>query len=579
MIVDFENTSCVFLFIYIFRLMKSREVICAIKQIARSNYKLVLSQIFIIFFLWAVGVVSPYLSGLYIDELIAGISFHSFVAFILIIAAANFLKIALRYLQSLISTNLGQRMVHQINNILFQKIFTSNYAYYCNIDCAYYIDQINRDSNAVVNFLISNIFNFFLQAATIIASAVIVFQADKLLCVIILLLIPFYICTFLLNKNKMHTAKAALKQRLNQYASNCAEQINKLSYIKRNTLYHEMSERLTRSFNHLLSASLHSVSVDYLFTNLNQVVIILAYLCIIGIGGYKVTTGALSIGLFSVINTYFNMMISSVSYFVGIAGSYQDTKISFQRIQKILQTPDEDKGDLLPESIHQVEVKDFSLQYGSHVILNHCNVTFRTGCIYGLRGPNGTGKTTLLNALVGLFSGEVSGHIYYDGISTDQLDMPALRRKKISYIEQAPVLLNISVRDYLHFGIEQNHAVSENQEHLLKVWDIDYLLDKEMNENGSNFSGGEKQKLALVRALSKESSLILLDEPTSALDKPSVAKLIDLLQSIKSNTIIIVVSHDLDMLEHCDEVINLSSIQYPSSGIINKYGLDEDHIS
>ena len=562
MIVDFENTSCVFLFIYIFRLMKSREVICAIKQIARSNYKLVLSQIFIIFFLWAVGVVSPYLSGLYIDELIAGISFHSFVAFILIIAAANFLKIALRYLQSLVSTNLGQRMVHQINNILFQKIFTSNYAYYCNIDCAYYIDQINRDSNAVVNFLISNIFNFFLQAATIIASAVIVFQADKLLCVIILLLIPFYICTFLLNKNKMHTAKAALKQRLNQYASNCAEQINKLSYIKRNTLYHEMSERLTRSFNHLLSASLHSVSVDYLFTNLNQVVIILAYLCIIGIGGYKVTTGALSIGLFSVINTYFNMMISSVSYFVGIAGSYQDTKISFQRIQKILQTPDEDKGDLLPESIHQVEVKDFSLQYGSHVILNHCNVTFRTGCIYGLRGPNGTGKTTLLNALVGLFSGEISGHIYYDGISINQLDMPALRRKKISYIEQAPVLLNMSVRDYLHFGIEQNHAVSENQEHLLKVWDIDYLLDKEMNENGSNFSGGEKQKLALVRALSKESSLILLDEPTSALDKSSTAKLIDLLQDMKSQAIIIVVSHDWDMLEHCDEVIDLASIQH-----------------
>ena len=157
--------------------------------------------------------------------------------------------------------------------------------------------------------------------------------------------------------------------------------------------------------------------------------------------------------------------------------------------------------------------------------------------------------------------------------------MPALRQKKISYIEQAPVLLNMSVRDYLHFGIEQNQTVSENQKQLLKVLDIDYLLDKEMNENGSNFSGGEKQKLALVRALSKENSLILLDEPTSALDKPSVAKLIDLLQSIKSNTIIIVVSHDLDMLEHCDEVINLSSIQYSLSSLINKYALDEDHIS
>ena len=543
-------------------LMKSKDIIHTIKQIARSNYKLVLSQIFIIFFLWAVGVVTPYLSGLYIDELVAGISFHSFVAFILIIAATNFMKIVLRYLQSLVSTNLGQRMVHQINNSIFQKIFTSKYAYYCNIDCAYYIDQINRDSNAVVNFLISNIFNFFLQAATIIASAVIVFHADKLLCVIILLLIPFYICTFLLNKNKMHTAKAALKQRLNQYASNCAEQINKLSYVKRNTLYHEMSDRLNCSFENLLSASLHSVSVDYLFTNLNQVVIILAYLCIIGIGGYKVTSGALSIGLFSVINTYFNMMISSVSYFVGIAGSYQDTKISFQRIQKILQTPDEDKGNLLPESIYQVEVKDFSLQYGSHIILSHCNVTFRVGCIYGLRGQNGTGKTTLLNAIVGLFSGEVSGSIHYNGIEINQLDMPTLRRQKVSYIEQNPVMLNMSVRDYLQFGIEQNQTVSENQKRLLKVWDIGCLLDKEMNENGSNFSGGEKQKLALVRALSKESSLILLDEPTSALDKSSTAKLIDLLQTMKSHAIVIVVSHDWDMLEHCDEVIDLASVQH-----------------
>lgn len=530
-------------------------------RIVRSHYKLVFSQIFIVFFLWAVGVATPYLSGLYIDELIAGIRFDSFVAFILIIAIANFLKIALRYLQSLVSTNLGQRMVHQINNLIFQKIFTSKYAYYCNIDCAYYIDQINRDSNAVVNFLISNIFNFFLQAATIIASAVIVFRADKLLCVIILLLIPFYICTFLLNKNKMHTAKAALKQRLNKYASSCAEQINKLSYVKRNTLYSEMSDRLGCSFEKLLTASLHSISVDYLFTNLNQVVIILAYLFIIGIGGYKVSTGVLSIGLFSVINTYFNMMLGSVSYFVGIAGSYQDTKVSFQRIEKILQTPDEDKGDLLPESIYQVEVKDFSLQYGSHIILSHCNVTFRVGCIYGLRGQNGTGKTTLLNAIVGLFSGEVSGSIHYNGIEINQLDMPALRRQKVSYIEQNPVMLNMSVRDYLQFGIEQNQAVSENQKRLLKVWDIGYLLDKEMNENGSNFSGGEKQKLALVRALSKESSLILLDEPTSALDKDSIEKLMTLLKQRKMQAIILLVSHDQKVLEQCDEVIDISDLR------------------
>lgn len=543
------------------KLMKSKEVIHAIKQIAQSNYKLVLSQIFIIFFLWAVGVATPYLSGLYIDELVAGIRFDSFVAFILIIAIANFLKIALRYLQSLVSTNLGQRMVHQINNLIFQKIFTSKYAYYCNIDCAYYIDQINRDSNAVVNFLISNIFNFFLQAATIIASAVIVFRADKLLCVIILLLIPFYICTFLLNKNKMHTAKAALKQRLNKYASSCAEQINKLSYVKRNMLYSEMSDRLGCSFEKLLTASLHSISVDYLFTNLNQVVIILAYLFIIGIGGYKVSTGVLSIGLFSVINTYFNMMLGSVSYFVGIAGSYQDTKVSFQRIEKILQAPDEEKGEQGIDSIQKVECKDFSLRHGNHVLLDHCSITFHRGRIYGLHGQNGTGKTTFLNALVGLFSGETSGTICYNGIATDRLNMPLLRRQKISYVEQTPVMLNMPVKAFLNFGIEQSQSVAETQKTLIEMLKIDGLLTKDINENGSNLSGGEKQKLSIVRALSKESFLILLDEPTSALDKDSIEKLMTLLKQRKTQAIILLVSHDQKVLEQCDEVIDISDLR------------------
>ena len=542
-------------------LMKSKDIIHTIKQIARSNYKLVLSQIFIIFFLWAVGVVTPYLSGLYIDELVAGISFHSFVAFILIIAATNFMKIVLRYLQSLVSTNLGQRMVHQINNSIFQKIFTSKYAYYCNIDCAYYIDQINRDSNAVVNFLISNIFNFFLQAATIIASAVIVFHADKLLCVIILLLIPFYICTFLLNKNKMHTAKAALKQRLNQYASNCAEQINKLSYVKRNTLYHEMSDRLNCSFENLLSASLHSVSVDYLFTNLNQVVIILAYLCIIGIGGYKVRTGSLSIGLFSIINTYFNMIISSISYFIGLASSYQDAKVSFQRIQRIMQSPNEKIGAKLVSHIENVRIHNLSITHGDQVILKNCNFVFSIGKIYGICGHNSGGKTTLLNAIIGLYSGKHTGDIYYDNDIIDQLNMLQIRRQKISYVEQDPVLLNMSVEDYLHFGIDMCQSVARNQRQLLALWDIDYLLTKELNESGSNLSGGEKQKLSIVRALSKDSFLILLDEPTSALDKNSIEKLMVLLNQRKDQAIVLLVSHDHDVLEQCDEIVEISSIQ------------------
>lgn len=149
--------------------------------------------------------------------------------------------------------------------------------------------------------------------------------------------------------------------------------------------------------------------MDYLFTNLNQIVVTLAYLCIVGIGGYKVSTGALSIGYFSIINTYFNMILSSVSYFIGLAGSYQDTKVSFRRIQKILDTPNEPVGSECVEPIREICVENLSVRYGDNVILENCSCRFEQGKLYGLCGQNGGGKTTLLNAVTGIFAGEHAG--------------------------------------------------------------------------------------------------------------------------------------------------------------------------
>lgn len=529
------------------------------REIAHCK-KLAASYIAVMLAIWLAGIATPYISGVYIDYLVAGLNARVLLLFISLLAAINLLQMLLRYTQSVVSTKLNNRIAYQIGSDIFQKIFTSEYKYYGNIDSAYYIDQINKDSHTLVQFFSSNVINFFLQAATIVMSAVIVFRADKLLCIIIFSLVPFYILTFLLNKTKMYQARRESKEKANEYFSRYTEQMDKLPYIKRNVLNAEMETRLHTSFETMLGAALRSVRVDYLFTNLNQVVVIVAYLCIVGIGGYKVSTGALSIGYFSIINTYFNMILRSVSYFIGLAGSYQDTKVSFQRIRKILDTPDEAAGAETVEELKAIEVKDLSIRYGDTTVLERCSCRFEQGKLYGICGQNGGGKTTLLNAVAGIFAGEHTGTVLYDGRDIAQLDMPRLRRQKIAYVEQDPVLFNMPVKEYLGFGVDDSAAVRENRARLLAVWDIGYLLDKEMNENGSNFSGGEKQKLAMVRALSKDSVLILLDEPTSALDKDSIARLLALLQERKRHAIVLLISHDREVLAQCDEVLDITGI-------------------
>ena len=207
--------------------------------------------------------------------------------------------------------------------------------------------------------------------------------------------------------------------------------------------------------------------------------------------------------------------------------------------------------------VSSFKVQMFFISYEKKEVLNSYNYSFHCGRIYGIVGKNGSGKTTVLNAMINIFSGEHMGEIFYNGISLNDLDMPQIRRQKVSYVEQHPTMFNISVQNYLHFGVDDGELVGYNQSILLKMFELEYLLDKEINENGSNLSGGEKQKLSIVRSLSKDSSLILLDEPTSALDQKSITTLIEYLELRKQQAIIVIVSHDSRILSSCDELVEM----------------------
>ena len=523
----------------------------------KKNCLLIFKYIILLVVLWILNLSVPFLSGLYMDYIVGQLKSNVLFIFVFLIAAANLFHMVFRYFQVIISTRLNNTLTYKISNGLFQKIFKSSYEEYSSLDSAYLVDQISKDSHAVVRFFMNNIVNFFLQVGTILMSAFIIFKADVILSIAIFSLLPFYIITFNVHKEKMYKTKNDYKQEMNIYFSKYSEQITKLSYIKRNVLAQEMEKRFNDAFKKMLNASLLSVRTDYIFMNINQFIIIISYICIIAIGGIKVSAGELSIGYFSIINTYFNMVLHSVSYFLGLAGTYHETMIAIKRINKILNSSEEMNGDVKLHKIRRLDVVNLSIQFDSYALIRNFNFRFDVGYIYGIRGKNGCGKSTFLNTLVGICPGQYEGSIFYDGIELSNLDMQMLRRKKISFLEQEPVMLSMTVEQYLKYGIEMTVQSSAFQEKMLVTWGLSQLKDKEINENGSNLSGGEKKKLALIRCLSKESDLIILDEPTSSLDQDSILVLVNFLKGIKKETIVLVVTHDDFILDNCDQIIDL----------------------
>ena len=124
--------------------------------------RLVVQYVMVMLVLWVIDIVTPYISGLYIDHLVTGMELNIFAVFVVLIAATSLIQMLFRYLQSIVSTKLNHKMAYQISNDIFQKVFCSEYQYYANIDSAYFIDQINKDSHTIVRFFTSNVVNLSL---------------------------------------------------------------------------------------------------------------------------------------------------------------------------------------------------------------------------------------------------------------------------------------------------------------------------------------------------------------------------------------------------------------------------------
>ncbi|WP_253288967.1 ATP-binding cassette domain-containing protein [Eubacterium sp. MSJ-13] len=202
-----------------------------------------------------------------------------------------------------------------------------------------------------------------------------------------------------------------------------------------------------------------------------------------------------------------------------------------------------------------IELKKLQFSYGNKILFKGLSCVFEKNHIYGIIGENGAGKSSLLDAIIGLYKECCQGEILYNNKSIDKFDMKQMLKTEISFLEQNSERLNISAKEFLRFGIDNVH---EHREHSLIVDLFEETSVSIEDLNDINLcSSGEFQKLSLIRILQKDSSLLILDEPTTGLDFTSVKNLVRILLRDKLNKITIIVTHDSRILKICDKVIEI----------------------
>lgn len=525
--------------------------------------KKIIFTIFVIFSMInaLINIVIPYITGEFIDFLVYLDGESDLVKYCVIFATACIGSIIINYVLSRLSLIIIKTGVFNLQEDAINKLertYMLKFAYDTTAELSH---KLSYDSNAILNFYVGTIQNAMSNLVTVVISIMFLSIYNFKIAIAVSILNIVYFLVYKFFKNPIRSINQTVRDKDAIYFAELNNRIIKVPFIKSNGYYRFFAERLSKVFYSIYESYLKLQVINYLFYSLDKIILMIAQILLFIYGGYQVVKGNLTIGSFTVISTYFTMILTSIRYFFGVGKEYQEIKVSVDRVLNILSLEKEDFGELECGLIEDIEVKNIDFSYdNNNFIFCDFSYIFKRGNIYLIRGKNGTGKSTLLKILSTLFYYPNNKNMKINGIFVEEHDLNYLRSEKISFLEQDPVIVNGTIRDNL-FNSEIDYKLFNtlvnvlNMEEFLLRFNMD--IDEPISEKKVKLSGGEKQKIGLLRVLLKKADVVILDEPTSSLDDVTKNQLINYLSSIKNDKIIIISAHDLIVEKMADKLITI----------------------
>ncbi|MGW4947624.1 ABC transporter ATP-binding protein [Actinoplanes sp. NPDC004185] len=359
------------------------------------------------------------------------------------------------------------------------------------------------------------------------------------------------------------------QERLGEMTSAVERAISAARTIRASGAEQREAETVTRSATEAYEAGMRVARLRALIGPASAAATQGAFLLVLGVGGARVASGAISVGDLVAFVLFLFFLVLPLGQALNAYTQLQTGLGALQRIEEVLDLPSETAGDSPapagPDGAGEpaVVLENVSFGYpGGTEVLREVSFTVPAGSRIALVGPSGAGKSTVL-ALIERFYETTSGAIRVGGTDIRQLPREALRRR-LGYVEQEAPVLAGTLRDNLLLT-----APGADEQRLLDALEQVNLgalatrtpegLDVQVGEGGVLLSGGERQRLAIARTLLAGAPILLLDEPTSNLDARNEAALREAIAAASFQRTLIIVAHRLSTVVDSDQIVVLEA--------------------
>lgn len=492
-------------------------------------------------------------------------SHYILVRFLILIGMA-LLGLICSFIAQYFSAKAAVGTATELRHQLLQKIQSFGYTELDTIGTSTLITRMTSDVNQIQNGI--NMFlRLFLRSPFIVLGALIMsFTINKTLALILtcavallaVIIIGIMFITSPLHKN--------VQKNLDNVTSKTRENLNGVRVIRafgREKIQHENFKDTNEK---LYSAQIFAGKISALMNPLNYVIVNAAIILILWFGANKINGGVMLSGDIIALINYIGQILVELVKLANFIIIISKLLSSIDRVGAVLDTETsmtfgEREADF-GNSDEAVRFENVGLQYNKTGDESLSDISFlaKKGATVGIIGGTGSGKTSLVN-MIARFYDATSGYVFLGGHPIKEYSEAALR-KSVAIVSQNPLLFAGTIRSNLLWG---NPDASDDElwDALEKSMSADFVrakeggLDAPVSQGGVNFSGGQKQRLTIARALVAKSDILILDDSSSALDYATDAALREALKSLPDNVTVFTVSQRTGSIAHADKILVL----------------------
>jgi ATP-binding cassette, subfamily B, bacterial len=511
-----------------------------------------------------VGLTQPYISKLLIDDALLHRNWTKLWQVAALMFGATVLGFALNILSSYQYVRVSAAMLFDMRLALYRHLQTLSPRFYAKWRLGDLVSRLNTDIGEVQRVSADSILSVLSNVIFLAGSIAMMLWLNWKLFLVSTVLVPLSLYTFTHYQRKLTAFTKELRERGADLGSMFVETLIGIrSVVAANAGEYE-AQRFGAQNGRFVATLLRLQLASFLSGGLPGAILTVSTALVFLYGGKMIIDGKMTIGTLVAFMAYHTRLLSPVQNMMGLSANLAAARVSLRRIFEILDTPAEvvERPDALALAPirNRIVFEDVMLRHDREGVLKGVSCEIEAGTFCAILGPSGAGKSTIADLLVRFLDPD-SGRITVDGLDLREVRLEDLRRE-IILVDQVPHLFNCSVAENISYSRpESTRAQIEaagreaGLDEMIKR--LPHGYDTKTGERGLALSAGERQRIALARALLRNPSVLILDEPTSALD-PETERIVaeNLRQSLRGRTVI-VITHRPALAEIADTILQL----------------------